>query len=80
MAHSDSPSINGTLILNKTYAGRELLSIVGGMAKLTKFVDDDQVIKMNKLRGITEMILNLNQLGNTDNLEDRRPSNVLLIM
>ena len=33
---------------------------------------------MNKLRGITEMILILNELDNTDNLEDGRPSNVLL--
>ena len=33
---------------------------------------------MNKLGGITEMILNLNELDNTDNLEDGRPSNVLL--
>ena len=32
---------------------------------------------MNNLAGITEMI-NLNELDNTDNLEDGRPSNVLL--
>ena len=44
MAHSDSPPINGKLILNKTYSSRELLSIVGGMAKLTRFVNGDQVI------------------------------------
>ena len=48
------------------------------MVKLTQFVVDDQVIKKNKLRGITEMILNLNELDNTDNLEDGRPSNSLL--
>ena len=78
MAHSDSPPINGKLILSKTYAGRELLSVVGGMAKLTKFVNDDRVIKTNKLGGITEMIFNLNELDNTDNLEDGKPSNTLL--
>ena len=33
---------------------------------------------MNKFGGITEMILNLNELDNTDNLEDGKPSNVLL--
>ena len=33
---------------------------------------------MNKLKGITEMVLNLDELDNTDNLEDGRPSNVLL--
>ena len=31
------------------------------MVELTQFVADDQVIKKNKLRGITEMILNLNE-------------------
>ena len=33
---------------------------------------------MNKLRGITEMIINMNELDNSDNLEDGRPSNSLL--
>ena len=33
---------------------------------------------MHKLSGITEMIINLNELDNTDNLEDGRPSNSLL--
>ena len=78
MEHYDSPTINGKLILSKIYTGRELLSIAGGMVKLNQFVDDDQVIKMSKLKGITEMILNLDELDNTDNLEDGRPSNALL--
>ena len=33
---------------------------------------------MNKLRGITEMILNLDELDNSDNLKDGHPSNALL--
>ena len=70
---------NKKLILSKTYAGRELLSILEGMIELAQFVNDERVIKMNKLRGITEMILNLKELDNTDNLEDGRPSNALLI-
>ena len=49
-----------------------------GMVELTQFVVDDQVIKTNMLRGITEIILNLDELDNSDNLEDGRPSNVLL--
>ena len=48
------------------------------MVELTQFVNDERVIKMNKLRGIREMILNLKELDNTDNLEDGRPNNVLL--
>ena len=48
------------------------------MIAFSHFVDDDRVIKINKLRGITEMTLNLDELDNTDNLEDGRPSNALL--
>ena len=66
------------LIPSKTYAGRELLSMLEGMIELNKFLVDDQVIKKNNLRGITEMILNLDELDNSDNLEDGRPSNSLL--
>ena len=33
---------------------------------------------MNKLKGITEIILNLDELDNSDNLKDGRPSNELL--
>ena len=33
---------------------------------------------MNKLKGITEITLNLDELDNSDNLKDGRPSNSLL--
>ena len=66
------------LIPSGTYAGRELLSVLEGMVELNKFLVDDQVTKTNKLKGITEMILNLDELDNTVNLEDGRPSNALL--
>ena len=62
----------------KINAGRELLSIVKGMVELNQFAVDDQVIKTNKLKGITEMIINLDELNNSDNLEDGHPSNSLL--
>ena len=51
-----------------TYAGRQLLSIVEGMVELNQFEVDDQVIKMNKLKGIMEMIINLDELNNSVNL------------
>ena len=66
------------MIPSGTYARRELLSIVEGMVKLNQFEVDDQVIKKNKLKGITEMIINLDELNNSDNLKDGRPSNELL--
>ena len=59
---------NKKLILSETYAGRELISILEGMIELTQFVNDERTFKTNKLRGITEMILNLNEIDNTDNL------------
>ena len=66
------------MIPSRTYAGRKLLSMLEGMVELNKFLVDDQVIKKNKLKGITEMVLNLNELDNSDNLKDGRPSNELL--
>ena len=61
-----------------TYAGRQLLSIVEGIVKLNQFEVHDQVTKTNKLKGITEMIINLDELNNSINLKDGRPSNSLL--
>ena len=49
-----------------------------GVIEPTEIENDDRVTKINKLRRITEMIFNLNELDNSDNLEDGRPSNTLL--
>ena len=65
------------MIPSGTYSGRELLSIVEGMVELNQFVVDDQVIKKNKLKGITEITLNLDELNNNNNLEVGHPSNTL---
>ena len=66
------------MIPGGTYAGRELLSIVEGVVELNQFEVDDQVIKKNKLKGIMEMIINLDELDNSDYLKDGRPRNELL--
>ena len=55
-----------------------MLSIVEGIIELNQFEIDDQVTKTNKLKGITEMIINLDELNNSVNLKDGRPSNELL--
>ena len=65
------------MIPSETYAGRVLLSMLEGIVELNQFEVDDQVIKMNKLLGITEMIINLDELNNSNNLKDGRPSNEL---
>ena len=61
-----------------SYAGRQLLSIVEGMVELNQFEIDDEFTKTNKLKGITEMIINLDELNNSVNFKDGRPSNELL--
>ena len=77
-AAMDSISNAKKMIPSGTYAGRELLSVLEGMVELNQFVVDDQVIKKNKLKGTMEMIINLDELNNSDNLKDGRPSNELL--
>ena len=74
----DAISSTKKMIPSGTYAGRELLSMLEGMVELNEFLVDDQVTKMNKLKGITEITLNLDELNNSDNLKDERPSNELL--
>ena len=66
------------MIPNGTYASRELISMLKGIIEFNQFEIDDQVTEMNKLKGITEMALNLDELNNSDNLKDGRPSNELL--
>ena len=61
-----------------TYASRELISMLEGIVELNQFEVDDQVTKTNKLKGITEITLNLDELNNSANLKDGRPSNELL--
>ena len=66
------------MVPNGTYASRELISILEGIIELNQFETDDQVTKTNKLKGITEITLNLDELNNSVNLKDGRPSNELL--
>ena len=66
------------MIPKGAYAGRELISMLEGIIELNQFEVDDQVTKMNKMKGITEITFNLNELNNSINLKDGRPSNELL--
>ena len=61
-----------------TYASRELLSMLEGIIERNQFEIDDQVTKKSKLKGITEITLNLDELNNNINLKDGRPSDSLL--
>ena len=74
----DPISDTNKMIPNGTYASRELISMLEGIIELNQFEINDQVTKTNKLKGITEITLNLDELNNSDNLKDGRPSNELL--
>ena len=74
----DPISDSKKLIPNGSYAGRELISMLEGIIELNQFEVDDQVTKTNKLKGMTEITLNLDELNNSINLKDGRPSNKLL--
>ena len=64
-------------VLNKTYTSRELCALVEGETILTNLNNDPRIIRTNRLAEITNMIFNLDELDNTNNLEDGRPSNTL---
>ena len=74
----DSISDAKKTIPSGTYASRQLLSMLEGIIELNQFEVDYQVTKTNKLKGITEITLNLDELNNSINLKDGRPSNSLL--
>ena len=74
----DPISDSKKLIPSGSYAGRELIYMPEGIIELKQFEADDQVTETNKLKGITEITLNLDELNNSDNLKDGRPSNELL--
>ena len=62
----------------ETYTRRELIVIVEGRIELTQFDKHPPINRTNKLAGIIKMAFSLDELENTDNLEDRSLSNVLL--
>ena len=66
------------IVLNKgIYTDKELNSLIGMELKSQMLDFRNDILRTNKLEGITKMIISLNELDNSDNLEDGRPSNVL---
>ena len=64
-------------VLSKTYTSRELNAFVEGKHIISDLDNDPQIIKTNKLAKVTNMSLKLDELDNTNNLEDGHPSNTL---
>ena len=65
------------IVLNKgVYTDKELDSLIE--TKLKSRMDDyEDVLRTNKLEKVKKMVISLNELDNSDNLEDGRPSNAL---
>ena len=72
-------SITGKkIVLNKgVYMDKELNSLIGTELKSEILDSRNDVLRTNKLERIMKMIISLNELDNSDNLEDGRPSNIL---
>ena len=68
------------IVLNKgVYMDKELNSLIGMELKSQMLDSCNDVLRTNKLERITKMIISLDELDNSNNLEDGRPSNVLLV-
>ena len=66
------------IVLNKgVYMDKELNSLIGTELKSQMLDSLDDILRTNKLERIMKMIISLNELDNSDNLEDGRPSNIL---
>ena len=66
------------IVLNKgVYTDKELDSLIVMELKSQMLDSHDDVLRTNKLKKITKVAISLNELNNSDNLEDGRPSNIL---
>ena len=72
-------SITGKkIVLNKgVYMDKELNSLIGTELKLQMLDSHNDIQRTNKLVNGTKITISLNELYNSDNLEDGKPSNTL---
>ena len=66
------------IVLNKgVYTDKELNSLIGTDLKSQMLDSRNDVLKTNKLEKVTKLTISLNELDNSDNIEDGQPSNTL---
>ena len=72
-------SITGKkIVLNKgVYTDKELNSLIGTELKSQMLDSHNDILRTNKLVNGTKISITLNELDNSDNLEDGKPSNTL---
>ena len=62
------------IVLNKEVYTDKQLSVIIGQKMKSRMDDCDDVLRTSKLDNSTKMVVSLNELSNSDNLEDGRPS------
>ena len=68
------------VVLNKAvYTDKELNALIGLELKSQMMDSHNDVLRTNKLEKVTKMVISLNELDNSDNLEDGTPSNTLFM-
>ena len=66
------------IVLNKrVYMDKELNSLKGTELRMQMMDSGEDILKTNKLEKVTKIVISLNELDNSDNLKDGRPSNTL---
>ena len=66
------------IVLNKgVYTGKELNSLIGMELRVQMIDSQEDVLRTNKLEKVMKLAISLNELDNSDNLEDGLPSNNL---
>ena len=66
------------IVLNKgVYMDKELNSLIGMVLKSQMLDSRNDVLRTNKLEKIMKLTISLNELDNSDNLEDGLPRNTL---
>ena len=66
------------IVLNKgVYTDKELNSLIGMELRMQMIDSREDVLRTNKLEKVKKMLISLNELDNSDNLKDGRPSNTL---
>ena len=66
------------IVLNKgVYTDKEQNSLIGMELKSQTLDSRNDILRTNKSEKVTKIVISLNELDNSDNLEDGRPSNIL---
>ena len=61
------------VLMKVVYTDMELNALIGLELKSQMIDSQEDILRTNKLEKVTKMVISLNELDNSDNLEDGRP-------